>query len=125
MTCNKANHGANKPIQKNREKEVSEISRNIKAIAKELNVPIIALSQLNRAAEDRKRPLLSDIRESGAIEQDADIVMLIHSNRNDPDAEDKDKTEIIFAKNRSGETGSNYFKFDNATTRFFEYDVNA
>lgn len=103
-----------------RQEEVAEISRNIKAIAKELNVPIIALSQLSRASEERKRPQLSDLRESGAIEQDADIVMLIHSDRNNPDAEDKDKTEIIFAKHRNGETGVNYFKFDNQTTRFSE-----
>lgn len=106
----------------NRQEEVAEISRNIKALAKELKVPIIALSQLARLEKENKRPQLSDIRESGAIEQDADIVMLIHSNRNDPDAEDKNKTEIIFAKHRNGQTGTIVFKFDLNTTRFLEYD---
>ena len=106
-----------------RQEEVAEISRNIKALSKELEIPIIALAQLNRATEDRKRPQLSDLRDSGAIEQDADIVMLIQSSKNDPDAEDKNRTEIIFAKHRSGESGSIFFRFDGSTTQFVELDM--
>ena len=105
-----------------REQEISEISRSLKILAKELNVPVIALSQLSRSAEKRqedKRPMLSDLRESGAIEQDADIVMFIY--REDyyhPDTTEKNIAEIIFAKHRGGSTGTvklswlgNYTKF--------------
>ena len=116
---------ASKKLILNREQEVAEISRNIKALSKELEIPIIALAQLNRGSEEKKRPQLSDLRDSGAIEQDADIVMLIHSNRNDPDAEDKNRTEIIFAKHRSGEVGTNFFRFDNTTTQFNELDMHS
>ena len=106
-----------------REQEISEISRSLKMLAKELNVPVIALSQLSRAVEKRNeyKPMLSDLRESGAIEQDADIVIFIY--REDyykPDTERKNIAEIIVAKNRSGSTGSvdllwlgNYTKFVN------------
>lgn len=107
-----------------REQEISEISRSLKILAKELNVPVIALSQLSRATEQRKddhRPMLSDLRESGAIEQDADIVMFIYrEDYYNPETENKNVAEIIFAKHRGGSTGTvnlawlgNYTKFAN------------
>lgn len=92
-----------------RQQEVSEISRSLKILAKELNVPVIALSQLSRAAEARTdhRPMLSDLRESGSIEQDADIVMFLHrEDYYDPNTEKKNIAEVIIAKNRSGSTGT-------------------
>ena len=106
-----------------REQEISEISRSLKILAKELNVPVIALSQLSRAAEQRPehRPMLSDLRESGAIEQDADIVMFLYRDEYyNPDTEKKNVAEVILAKHRGGSTGtvellwlSNYTKFAN------------
>jgi replicative DNA helicase len=96
-------------VKKNsREQEISEISRGLKELAKELGVPIIALSQLNRSSEARtdKRPQLSDLRESGAIEQDADIVCLIHRpDMGDPNSPKKGIATVIVAKNRAGEPG--------------------
>ena len=106
-----------------REQEISEISRSLKILAKELDVPVIALSQLSRAAETRQdhRPMLSDLRESGAIEQDADIVMFLYrDDYYNPDSEKKNIAEVILAKHRAGSTGTvellwmgNYTKFAN------------
>ena len=111
-----------------REQEISEISRSLKILAKELNVPVIALSQLSRAAEQRPdhRPMLSDLRESGAIEQDADIVMFLYrDDYYNEDSEKKDIAEVIIAKHRGGSTGTvellwlgNYTKFVNLERRF-------
>ena len=105
----------------NREGEVSEISRGLKGLAKELNIPIIALSQLNRKVEDRsdKKPRLSDLRESGAIEQDADSVWFIHrpSMYGDEEIED-DYAEIIIEKHRDGETGIIQMRFIKHTMTF-------
>lgn len=112
-----------------REQEISEISRSLKILAKELEIPVIALSQLSRGVEKRddKKPMLSDLRESGSIEQDADIVLFIH--REDyykKDTEKKNIAEIIIAKHRGGSTGSielrwfgDYTKFANLETRDF------
>ena len=111
-----------------REQEISEISRSLKILAKEINVPVIALSQLSRAAEQRPdhRPLLSDLRESGSIEQDADIVTFLYrDDYYNPDSENKNIAEVIIAKNRSGSTGTvellwlgSYTKFANIEKRF-------
>lgn len=115
----------------NREQEVSAISRSLKAIAKELNVPVIALSQLNRAVETRggtKRPQLSDLRESGAIEQDADMVLFIHRPEYYGFYEDDDGNsnigiaEIIIAKHRNGPVGEVKLKFQTESASFIELD---
>ena len=115
--------GAGKRKSDSRQQEISDISRSLKVMARELNVPVIALSQLSRAVESRpdKRPMLSDLRESGAIEQDADIVMFIYRDEYyNPDSEKKGVAEVIVAKQRSGATGpvelawlSQYTKFGN------------
>ena len=108
-----------------RQEEVAAISRNIKALAKELDVSIIALSQLNRDAETKDRPQLSDLRESGAIEQDADIVLLINKPKDkENENEDSNRTDIIIAKHRNGSTGTINLRFDKATTSFNEWDRN-
>ena len=101
--------GSNNISNGSREQEISEISRSLKILAKELDVPVIALSQLSRAAEQRPdhRPMLSDLRESGAIEQDADIVMFLYrDDYYNQDSEKKDIAEVIIAKHRGGSTGT-------------------
>jgi len=115
----------------NRTQEVSAISRGLKALSKELDVPVVALSQLSRASErrgDDKRPMLSDLRESGSIEQDADVVAFIHRdsyyNRTDELSEDeKAKSEIILAKQRNGPTGTVHLHFISRYTRFSNPDT--
>lgn len=105
-----------------RVQEVSEISQGLKNLARELRVPVLALSQMSRAVEQRggeKRPQLSDLRDSGSIEQDADVVMFLYR----PDEEDRENYKLIVAKHRNGPTGEieMYFKADR--TRFFESEA--
>lgn len=132
--------GSGKRAKDNRVQEITEITTNLKALAKELNVPIIALSQLSRKVEDRdeKRPQLSDLRESGSIEQDADVVMFVyrdeyylankeprpgtaeHATWEQDMARARSKAEVIIGKQRHGPTGTVELQFDAAVTRFYD-----
>lgn len=113
-------------VQKqSREQEIAEISRGIKMLANELEVPIVALSQLNRAAAARtdRRPQLQDLRESGSLEQDANIVCLIHrEDYYDPNTPKKGVAEVIIAKNRNGEPGTVELAWIGSQTKFAELE---
>jgi replicative DNA helicase len=112
------------PGPESRQQQISEISRGIKAVARELNIPVICLSQLNRQSEGRDghRPRMSDLRESGSIEQDADVIMLLHREdyyrMSEPDFVPDNIAEVIIAKQRNGPTGTVKLTFHNKTTRF-------
>ena len=120
--------GAGKRKGENRQQEISDISRALKVMARELDVPVIALSQLSRAVEQRpdKKPLLSDLRESGAIEQDADMVMFLYRDEYyNPDTEEKGIAEVIIAKQRSGPTGSVKLAWLSQFTKFGNLEISA
>jgi replicative DNA helicase len=110
----------------NRQQEISYISRSLKALARELNVPVIALSQLSRAVESRsdKRPMLSDLRESGSIEQDADVVLFIYrDDYYNEDSEQQNIADVIVAKHRHGSTGTVSLFFRKELTQFRDLEI--
>jgi replicative DNA helicase len=122
MTGSAGNNGRSE----NRQQEISYISRSLKALARELNVPVLALSQLSRAVEARsdKRPMLSDLRESGSIEQDADVVLFIY--REDYYLEDSDRqniADVLIAKHRHGSTGTVSLYFRKELTQFRDLEI--
>ncbi len=107
----------------NRVQEVSEISRGLKALARELNVPVVALSQLSRSLESRpdKRPIMSDLRESGSIEQDADIIMMLYrDDYYNEFSEQAGVTNVLIRKNRNGPIGQVDLKFEKNHQKFYE-----
>ena len=110
----------------NRQQEISYISRSLKSLARELNVPVIALSQLSRAVESRsdKRPMLSDLRESGSIEQDADVVLFIYrDDYYNEDSEQQNIADVIIAKHRHGSTGTVSLYFRKELTQFRDLEI--
>ncbi|MFH0910986.1 MAG: replicative DNA helicase [Planctomycetota bacterium] len=119
--------GPGRAREPNRQQEISEISRGLKAIARELDIPVVALSQLNRAVEGRAdhKPILSDLRESGAIEQDADVVLLLHRPSYYNEGEDEGLVQVIIAKQRNGPTGVIKLTFISEQLRFENLSAHA
>jgi replicative DNA helicase len=110
-----------KGITENRVQEISQITRELKNIAREFNIPMIALSQLSRNVENRidKKPILSDLRESGSIEQDADLVLMLYKNQYSN--QNSEIIDLIIAKQRNGPIGTVQLKFNPKQTKFFNF----